>query len=228
MSITSTLERTDSQLKTDVLSELKYDPSIKYTDIGVVVKDGTVTLNGSTSSYSQKWEAVRATKRVAGVEAIADEIEVKFPNSLKFSDTDIAAAAAHHIDWFTTIPKGTVKVTVSEGWITLDGEVEWQYLKNAAGHFLQHITGVKGVSNLITIKPRLTVEVEDAINAAFKRNSLLDSSKIHVTTSGNNVTLTGKVRNYAELEEAARVAWDAPGVFSVDNKLSVKWFDFND
>lgn len=228
MSITSTLERTDSQLKTDVLSELKYDPSIKYTDIGVVVKDGTVTLNGSTSSYSQKWEAVRATKRVAGVEAIADEIEVKFPNSLKCSDADIATAAAHHIDWFTTIPKGDVKVTVSEGWITLDGEVEWQYLKNAAGHFLQHITGVKGVSNLISIKPQLTMEVEEAIKSAFKRNAMLDSSKIHVKTAGSKVTLTGRVRNYAELEEAARVAWDAPGVFSVDNQLSVKWFDFND
>jgi osmotically-inducible protein OsmY len=225
MSKTSTLERTDSQLKTDILSELKYDPSIKYTDIGVLVKDGTVTLNGSTSSYSQKWEAVRATKRVAGVEAIADEIEVKFPNSLKCSDADIAAAAAHHIHWFTTIPKGDVKVTVSDGWITLDGEVEWQYMKNAAGLFLHNITGVKGVSNLISIKPQLTIEVEEAIKSAFKRNAMLDSSKIHVETSENNVILTGKVRNYAELEEAARVAWNAPGVFTVDNQLSVKWFD---
>jgi osmotically-inducible protein OsmY len=226
MSKTNTLEKTDSQLKTDVLSELKYDPSVHYSDIGVLVKDGTVTLNGSTSSYSQKWEAVRAAKRVAGVEAIADEIEVKFSNSLNCSDADIATAAAYHIDWFTTIPKGSVKVTVSDGWITLDGDVEWQYLKNAAGHFLPHISGVKGISNLIAIKPKLAKEVKADIESAFKRNSMLDANKIKVETVGSDVTLSGEVRNYAEREEAERVAWDAPGTFSVNNELMVKWFDY--
>jgi osmotically-inducible protein OsmY len=220
-----TLQKTDSQLKTDILSELKYDPSVKYTDIGVSVKGGIVTLNGIISSYGQKWEAVRATKRVAGVEAIADEIEVKLSNSLKVSDTDIAAAAAHHLDWSTTIPKGDVKVTVSDGWITLDGEVEWQYLKTSAADFLSYIKGVRGVSNLILIKPKLAKEVKADIESAFKRSSMLDADKINVEAVGSDITLSGTVRNYSERDEAERVAWDAPGTYSVNNKLMVKWFD---
>jgi osmotically-inducible protein OsmY len=221
-----TLEKTDSQLKSDILSELKYDPSVKYTDIGVSVKDGIVTLNGILSSYGQKWEAMRATKRVGGVEAIADEIEVKLSNSLKVSDTDIATAAAHHLDWSTTIPKGDVKVTVRDGWITLDGEVEWQYLKTSAADFLNHIKGVRGVSNMISIKPKLAKEVKADIESAFRRNSMLDANKITVEANGSNVTLSGTVRNYSERDEAERVAWDAPGTFSVNNKLMVKWFDY--
>ncbi len=227
MSNTNTLEKTDAQLKTDILSELKYDPSIKYTDIGVVVKNGTVTLSGSASSYGQKWDVVRATKRVGGVEAIADEIEIKFPSSLKVSDADIATAAAHHLDWFTTIPKGDVKVTVRDGWITLDGEVEWQYMKNVASNYLGNILGAKGVSNLISIKPKLAEEVKADIEYAFRRNSMLDANKIKVEAFGSDITLSGDVRNYAERDEAERVAWDAPGTFSVNNKLMVKWFGFS-
>ncbi|MEE3716763.1 BON domain-containing protein [Tumidithrix elongata RA019] len=224
-----TIEKTDSVLKTDVLSELKYDPSVKVTDIGVLVKDGVVTLNGYATSSGEKWEAVRAAKRVAGVRAIADDIEVKLPESLQRTDGDIAAAAAHHIDWFTTIPRGTVKVTVRDGWITLDGEVEWQYLKEAAGHFLHHLSGVKGVSNLISINPKLTkTEIEADIKSAFKRSAILDARNIQVEVLGSKVTLRGKVRNYTEMEEAERAAWAAPGVFSVDDQLSVKWISLED
>ena len=207
MSQTNTLDKTDTQLKTDILSELKYDPSVKYTDIGVVVKDRIVTLNGTTSSYNQKWETVQATKRVAGVEAIADEIEVKLSGSLKFGDVEIATIATHHIDWSTTIPKGDVKVTVRNGWITLDGEVEWQYMKNVAGDFLRHI--------------------KSDIESAFRHNSMLDANRIKVDAVGSDITLSGDVRNYAERDEAERVAWDAPGTFSVNNKLVVKWLDFS-
>ena len=222
--MTTTLDKTDVELKTNVLAELKYEPSVKITDIGVLVKDGTVTLNGYATSYGEKWDAVRAAKRVAGVKAIADDIEVKLPSSLRRTDGDIAAAAATQINWSTTIPEGTAKVTVREGWITLEGAVEWQYQKNAAENVVQYMAGVKGVDNLITIKPKLAAgEVESAIKQAFARNAVVDAKKIQVSTSGNKVTLRGEVRNYAERDEAERVAWAAPGVFFVDNQLKLEW-----
>lgn len=220
-------DKTDIALKTDVLAELKYEPSIKVTDIGVLVKDGTVTLNGYANSSNEKWQAVQATRRVAGVKAIADDIVVKLPGSSLHTDGDIATAAAHHIDWFTSIPRGTIKVTVSDAWITIEGEVEWQYLKNSAENYLYNLLGVKGVSNLITVKPRLkATDINNDIRDAFKRSALLDANKIRVETSGDKVTLHGKVRNYAELDEAERVAWGASGVHSVDNQLKVEWFSF--
>lgn len=222
------VKKTDADLKTDVLAELKYEPSVKVTDIGVLVKDGIVTLNGYATSAAEKWEAVRATKRVVGVKAIADDIEINLPESFINTDSDIAAAAIHHIDWFTTIPRGSVKVTVRNGWITLDGEVDWQYLKIAAGHFLHHLSGVKGVSNEISIKSRLSVkEVATDIQAAFKRSAMLDATKIQIEVAGSKVTLKGKVRNYAELEEAERAVWAASGVLTVDNQLSVQWFGYD-
>lgn len=222
-----TLKKTDAELKSDVLSELKYEPSVKVTDIGVLVKDGTVTLNGSANSYGKKWEAVSAVKRVSGVKAVADEIEVNLPNSPHHTDTDIASAAVSQIDWSTTIPVGTVVVTVRDGWLTLDGEVEWGYQKDSAMKFVRHLAGVKGVSNLISIKPRVAVkEIETDIESAFKRNAVVEANKIQVETSGNKVILRGMVRNYAELEEAERVAWGASGVLSVDNQLQVEFSDF--
>lgn len=227
--MTNYLEKTDADLKIDVLSELEYEPSVQIADIGILVKDGTVTLNGYATSYNERWEAVRAVKRVAGVKAIADDIQVKLPDSLRRTDGDIATAAANQIDWSTTILPGTVKVTVRDGWVVLEGEVEWLYLKNTVGKLVQHLSGVKGLSNLITIKPTLTVtEVESAIKSAFKRNALLDAHSILVETSGNKVILQGKVRNYLELEEAERVAWAVPGVFSVDNQLTVDWSSFRE
>jgi osmotically-inducible protein OsmY len=217
--------KTDTDLKTDVLAELKYEPSIKVTDIGVLVKDGTVTLNGYATSTNEKWQAVQAARRVAGVKAIADDIVVKLPSSSLHTDGDIATAAAHHIDWFTSIPRGTIKVTVRDAWITLEGEVEWQYLKSTAENFLHNLLGVKGISNLITVKSRLNAtNINNDIRDAFKRSALLDANKIRVETTGNQVTLHGKVRNYAELDEAERVAWGASGVHSVDNQLKVEWF----
>jgi len=220
----SNIKKTDTELKKDVLAELKYEPSVKVTDIGVLVNDGAVTLNGYASTYGEKWDAVRAAKRVAGVKAIADDIEVKLPDSPRRTDGDIAAAAANQIDWSTTIPTGTIEVAVREGWITLEGEVEWWYQKDAAENAVRYLAGVKGVSNLITIKPKVaSAEVATAIKSAFERNALLDANKIQVETSGNKVVLRGKVRNHAERDEAERAAWGAPGVWSVDNKLKVAW-----
>ena len=219
-----TLEKTDSEIKTDVLLELKYEPSVKATDIGVIVKDGTVTLNGYATSYGEKWDAVNAAKRVRGVNAVADEIKVKLTYSYDRTDGDIATNAVNQIKWSTTIPENSVQITVRDGWITLEGEVEWRYQYTAAQDVMQYLAGVKGVSNLITIKPKLApVDISIAIKAAFERNAQLEADSIEVDTLGNNVILSGKVGNYAEREEAERVAWAAPGVYSVDNQLTYSW-----
>ena len=220
----STIEKSDADLKSDILSELKFEPNVRTTDIGVLVDHGTVTLNGFATSYSEKWDAVRATKRVAGVNALADDIKVKLLDGYSRTDGDIAAAAANQIRWSSTVPADVVQTTVSDGWITLEGEVEWWYQKNDAEKAVEDVMGVKGVSNQISIKPKLSADkIDTDIRSAFERNAMLDAAKITVETSGNKVTLIGKVRNYAEKEEAERVAWAASGVYSVDNQLSVKW-----
>jgi osmotically-inducible protein OsmY len=156
----------DTELKMDVLAELIYEPNVRITDIGVLVKDGAVTLNGYATNYCEKCDAVRAAKRVAGVRAIADDIEVKLPDSIRRTDGEIAAATANQIDWSTTIPTGSVELTVREGRIKLEGEVEWWYQKNAAENAVQYLEGVRGVTNLITIKPKLAPEdIETALRA---------------------------------------------------------------
>jgi osmotically-inducible protein OsmY len=220
----NTFDKTDTEIKTDVLSELRYDPSLKVTDIGVLVKDGTVTLNGYTTSFDKKLAAVHAVKRVAGVVAIADDIELKIPDINYRTDGEIAATAAHEIAWSTTIPKGTVEITVRNGWVILEGEMELWFQKNAAADLVKQMAGVKGVTNSISISSKVTKkEVETDIKSAFKRSAMLDAQHIRVETSGNNVTLHGQVRNYSEYDEAERVAWSEAGVSSVDNRLQVNW-----
>ena len=221
----ATIERTDTELKTDVLAELKFEPSVKATDIGVQVKDGVVTLIGNVTNYFEKWNAVRAAKRVAGVMAIADDIKVHLSDYMNRTDTEIATAAVTRLDWNLTIPKGAISITVSDGRITLEGQVEWNYQKESAENDLQHLTGVKSVINLITIKPTQPhSHIESNILSAFKRSAILDAKKIQVKYDGNRVTLHGKVKSYAERDEAGRTAWAAPGVFSVDNQIKVEWF----
>jgi len=217
--------KTDTDLKMDVLAELGFEPSVNITDIGVLVKDGVVTLHGQAASYGEKQNAVRAVKRVAGVAAIADDIEVSLPEFGHHSDSDIAAAAANRINWSTLIPPGAVMVTVSGGHLTLAGEVEWGYQKHAAENAILHLAGVHGISNQIAIQPTRTVgEIGTNITMAIKRNAMLDAKDIHVQIAGSGVVLTGKVKSHAEWEEAERVAWAAAGVLSVDNQLNVEWF----
>jgi osmotically-inducible protein OsmY len=223
-------ERTDSELKADVLAELQYEPGVNITDVGVLVKDGAVTLNGFATSYGEKWNAVSAAKRVAGVRAIADDIVVRLPSAMLRTDGDIAAAAANQIGWFTSIPAGAVKILVRDGWLTLEGELELGYQKRDVQDNVRNLAGVKGVTNQITIKSKVAAaNVTEAIESAFGRSALLDDDKIQVETSGTTVTLRGTVHNHAEREEAERVAWAAAGVWSVDNKIEVKWsLDFGD
>ena len=220
----SMTKKSDSILKTDVLEELRYDPSVKVTDIGVLVKDGTVTLNGYATSYGEKYYAIAAAKRVAGVQTIADEIEVKLPGSHERNDSDIAAAAAHQILWCTSLPADALQITLSKGNLTLEGTVEWGYQKKDAEEAVQFLAGVNSISNLIKIQPKLTpADIDKSIKAAFERSALVEAKKIKVETSGNRVTLTGKVHNHAERDEAVRVAWASPGVASVDNKIGIEW-----
>ena len=221
----TSIEKSDEEMKIDVLAELEFEPTVRVSDIGVLVKDGTVTLNGCATSYGERFAAVRSAKRVAGVKAIADDIEVRLPDSSRRSDGDIASVAAHQINWNTTIPKGIAKVTVRDGWVTLQGEFGWWHEKNAAEEAVHHLVGVKGVTNLITIKPKeAPVDIESIVKDAIERNSLLVAEQILVEAVGNEVILRGKVRSYTAREEAERVAWAAPGVFSVTNELDVEWF----
>ena len=218
-------EKTDSDIKSDVLTELKYEPSVKTTDIGVLVNDGVVTLMGFTTTYGEKWHAVRATKRVSGVRAVADDIKVKLAGAHDRTDGEIAASAADHLEWSTSVPNDKVDITVQNGWVTLTGNLEWWYQKNAAENSVIFLTGVKGVTNLITITSKAVAkEIAASIEKAFERNALLDSNKIEIKTIGNDVTLSGKVRTYAEKDEAERVAWAAAGVYSVENNIKVSWF----
>jgi osmotically-inducible protein OsmY len=219
-----TLDKTDTELQDDVLSELSYDPSVTVTDIGVLVKDGTVTLNGYTTSYIEKWAAVNAVKRINGVKAIIDEIEVNIPDAYYRTDADIAAAAVNGIDWSTTIPFGTLEVIVDEGWVSLAGEVEWWYQQNAAVNLVQQMLGVKGVSDRISVKPKaMKMAIEKDINLALKRSAIVDVDRIQVESENNKVVLRGDVRSFAAREEAERIAWSEPGVCSVDNHLGVNW-----
>jgi osmotically-inducible protein OsmY len=217
--------KSDEELKIDVLAELEFDPSVKVSDIGVLVRDGTVTLNGYATSYGERFAAVRSAKRVAGAKAIADDIEVRLSASSHRSDGDIATAAIHQINCNTTIPKGVAQVVVRDGWITLQGEFEWWHEKNAVESAVHHLAGVKGVTNLISLKsPVAQEDLELTIKAALGRNALLNADRIQVEASEGRVILLGKVKNYAEREEAEQIAWRASGVCSVDNQLEVEWF----
>ncbi len=218
---TATLLRTDEEIQKDVLEELKWDARLQPNEIGVSVKDGVVTLTGWVDSYLKKWTAEDVAHRVAGVKAVANDLEVKLASER--TDPDIAAAAVHALEWDAFIPTDKVKVTVSKGWLTLRGEVEWQYQKEEAERVVRRLAGVKGVTNLITVKPSTTAtELKKKIQDALVRNAEIDANRITVEVQGSTVILRGTVRSWAEREEAERVAWSAPGVTSVDNRITLE------
>jgi osmotically-inducible protein OsmY len=217
---TATLTHTDQEIQTNVMAELRWDPSVPATEIGVVVKDGVVTLTGTVDTYMKKWRAEEVAHRVTGVIAVANEIQVRSIGER--TDSDIAAAAVHALTWNSTIPQGKVHVTVDKGWITLKGDVEWQYQRQEAERAVRRLLGVKGVSNLITVKPAASPsDLKRKIQDALVRNAQIDADGITVEVEGSKTILKGKVRSWAEREEAERVAWLAPGITSVDNRISL-------
>ena len=213
---------TDSELKQDVIDELMWEPDINATEIGVAVKDGVATLSGSVDSYHEKLAAERAAQGVFGVRAVVQEIKVRLPGSLQRSDEDIAKAAANALAWTASVPHDRIKVKVQNGWITLSGQVDWRYQRDAAEDAVCNLLGVVGVSNQITVKPspKLT-EIKTKIESAFQRNALIDARRIDVQVRGDRVILEGSVRSYAEKKEAEQVACSAPGICEVENRIAV-------
>jgi osmotically-inducible protein OsmY len=218
----STATMSDIDLQRDVLNELKWDPAVNAAHIGVTVTNGIVTLTGYAESLAEKYAAERAAKRVLGVRAVANELEVKLPDSGKRTDVDIAASAVRALQWNILVPADKIKVMVDKGWVTLEGEVKWQFQKKAAEWTVSNIPGVLGVTNNILVKPRVApTEVKSKIEEALTRAAELDANHIKIQVDGTKVILRGHIRSWVEREEAERTAWSAPGVTEVINEIVV-------
>jgi osmotically-inducible protein OsmY len=214
--------RSDVSIQEDVLEELKWDSRVQPNEIGVSVKDGIVTLTGWVDSYLKKMAAEQAAHRVQGVKAVANDIEVRLPSSSERTDADLAVAVLNALRWDAFIPAGKIDVTVSKGWVTLKGEVDYQFERQDAERAVERLSGVKGVSNLITVKPRLSpTDLKQKIEKALVRNAETDASHITIEVQGSKVILRGTVHAYAEKKAAEDTAWSAPGVSEVDNRITV-------
>jgi osmotically-inducible protein OsmY len=215
--------RNDADIRRDVESELRWDPSIDDRRIGVAVNEGVVTLTGDVPHYSGRWAAEDSAKRVSGVRAVANDIQIKIPASEERNDTDIALAAATALQWNVSLSGAEIKPVVKDGWVSLTGQVTWGYQRFAAETAVRHLMGVKGVSNEISVKPTVKAsDVKKKIEEAFQRHALLDAKDIQVVVHNATVTLNGQVHSWKEREDATWAAWAAPGVNTVENRLSIQ------
>jgi len=217
--------KTDVELRDDVLEELVWQPNIDETQIGVIVEDGVVTLSGVVNNYTKKLAAEKAVKNVEGVKAIALDIDVKYGTDFKKTDKEIAKAVVDAFEWSSSVPEDDISVKVENGWAYLSGEVQWSYQRNAAKNAIIDLMGVRGVSNSIKLKNSIKpTEVKDRIKKAFQRMATLDADRINLDTIGHTVTLSGKVHSIKEKEDAETAAYNAPGVYDVDNQLKVVYY----
>jgi osmotically-inducible protein OsmY len=216
--------KTDANIRIDVENELRWDPSVDEKGILVKVDDGVVSLQGSVPHFSDRWTAEEVTKRVAGVRAIANDVEVKIPKPGERSDSDIASAAANALKWHFVLESSDIQPVVKQGWITLSGHVSYGYQKNVAESAVRYLLGVKGVINVIEVRPEIqATDVKQKIQSAFQRQASLDAKDIKVNVDDSAVVLQGTVHSWREKDDAAIAAWAAPGVTKVDNKLQVQF-----
>jgi osmotically-inducible protein OsmY len=214
--------RSDTELHDDVLAELRWDQRLREKDIAVAVREGVVTLAGTVESYAQRYASERAVERVKGVRAIVNDLAVKLPGGAERSDADIAHAALDAMRWDIEIPHDRITVKVTDGWVTLEGEVQWYFQKDSAERAVGHLAGVKGVSNLLLVSPTpAPSNIKQRIKETFKRQAELDADHITVETAEHKVVLKGNVESLAEKRAAERAAWNSPGVTRVDNQLRV-------
>jgi osmotically-inducible protein OsmY len=213
---------TDRELQEHVQSALDWEPSIDAADLGVSVDGGVVTLRGDVKSYAEKATAERVTVGVYGVKAVANDINVRLYGGQQPSDTEIAQAVLSAFKWSTMVPDEKITVTVSNGWVTLKGKVDWEYQRTAAANVIGNLTGVRGVTNAISIEPHISVtDVQSKIEAALKRSAEVDARRINVVVANDKVTLSGNVHSWFERNEARQAAWAAPGVKEVDDRITV-------
>ncbi|WP_295985436.1 BON domain-containing protein [uncultured Variovorax sp.] len=214
--------KTDTQLRNDIQAELSWAPEVKSSDIGVIVKDGVVTLTGHLSSHAEKYAVERAVQRVYGVKALAVELTVKLPFDNQRTDADIALAAERALEWNVLVPDGKIHPMVEKGWLSLTGEVEWDYQRSAAEVAVRDLMGVTGVSNLVKVKPRVSpADVEKKIHDALSRQADREARKLSIAVDGSHVTLRGTVHSWSERDAVQGAAWSTPGVTVVVNDLLV-------